>query len=143
MEAEFTEYPKTANPTVSTATATADVEFDNPCWYPFEFLATSQTNPGSDSYTGNNIVLSLTKFTIDPPRCKIVYECTSVVRSDGADSDISCDNLQKTGLFGDETAASGTLVFSTDLTDYKNQVYAPGVYVITIRGTATRSTDNE
>ena len=41
LEAEFSEYPKAVNPTVSTAETRANVEFDNPCWYPFEFEATS------------------------------------------------------------------------------------------------------
>ena len=82
VEAEFSEYPKSSNPTVSTAVATADVEFDNPCWYPFDFKATQQTNPAADSFSGENIVFTQTPFTMDPPRCKVTYECTSVVRVD-------------------------------------------------------------
>ena len=52
VEAEFVEYPKVDNPDVSTAKAEADVEFDNPCWYPFTFESTAQTSPGSNEYTG-------------------------------------------------------------------------------------------
>lgn len=32
LEAEFKDYPKRNNPTVSTAETRANVEFDNPCW---------------------------------------------------------------------------------------------------------------
>ena len=93
VEAEFTEYPLVDNLTVSTAVATADVEFDNPCLDPFTFETIGQNNPASDEYTGTNIVFTLTKFTIDPPRCKINYACTSVEKIGGANSDISCDEL--------------------------------------------------
>ena len=80
VEAEFAEYPKTDNPTVSTATATADVEFDNPCLDPFVFESTDQVNPSQTIYSDTQILFSLNRFTIDPPRCKIAYACTSVVR---------------------------------------------------------------
>ena len=93
VEASFTNYPISDNPNVSTAVAKADVEFDNPCLDPFTFEATPQTNPSSDAYSQDDIVFNLNIFTIDPPRCKILYSCTSVVRVDETDSDISCDDL--------------------------------------------------
>ena len=93
VEASFTNYPISDNPNVSTAVAKADVEFDNPCLDPFTFEATPQTNPPSDAYSQDDIVFNLNPFTIDPPRCKILYSCTSVVRVDETDSDISCDEL--------------------------------------------------
>ena len=107
VEASFTNYPISDNSNVSTAVAKADVGFNNPCLDPFTFLATPQqtnnlafgfdatiqTNPASDAYTEDDIVFNLIRFTIDPPRCKILYSCTSVLRVDGTDSDISCDNL--------------------------------------------------
>ena len=80
VEAEFAEYPKIGNPTVSTATATADVEFDNPCLDPFVFSTQSQVNPTQTIYSETPIVFTLSKFTIDPPRCKIAYNCVSVAR---------------------------------------------------------------
>ena len=80
VEAEFDEYPKTDNPTVSTAKATADVEFDNPCLDPFVFESTDQVNPSQTIYSDTQILFSLNRFTIDPQRCKIAYACTSVVR---------------------------------------------------------------
>ena len=59
VEASFAEYPINLNPDVSTAEASADLEFDNPCWYPFTFESTTQTNPDTDSYTGEDIVFTL------------------------------------------------------------------------------------
>ena len=93
VTAEFTEYPKADNPTVSTAKATADIEFDNPCFDPFELESTDQVNPTQTIYSDTPIVFSLNRFTIDPPRCKIEYACTSVVRQDGASSDIDCSTF--------------------------------------------------
>ena len=139
VEAEFAEYPKADYPTVSTAKAAADVEFDNPCLDPFEFESTDQVDPTQTVYSDTPIVFSLNRFTIDPPRCKIAYVCTSVVRSDGAASDIGCSDFTETGLFFDETKTEGTLSLQATESDYKNLVYAPGVYIVTITGTASRS----
>ena len=80
VEAEFADYPLASNPSVSTAAATADVEFDNPCLDPFVFESTAQTDPTQTAYSDTPIVFNLNRFTIDPPRCKIAYTCTSVVR---------------------------------------------------------------
>ena len=92
VEAEFADYPKADYPTVSTAKATADVEFDNPCLDPFEFESTDQVNPTQTNY-GETFVFSLNKFAIDPPRCKIVYDCTSVERVGGGSSKVGCANF--------------------------------------------------
>jgi len=119
--------------------ATADVEFDNPCHDPFVFESTAQTDPTQTAYSDTPIVLDLTKFTISPERCKIAYTCTNVVREDTAASDIACSDLISTGLFLDETATSGTLSLLAKESDYENLVYAPGVYIVTITGTASNS----
>ena len=139
VEAEFTNYPLSDNSSVSTAIATADVEFDNPCLDPFTFEATPQTNPPSDAYSQDDIVFNLNKFTIDPPRCKILYSCTGVVRVDGADSDIICEDLQVTGLFVTEQETTGTLSLTATSDNYTDMDYAPGTYTVTITGTATKS----
>ena len=45
------------------------------------------------------------------------------------------------GLFGDEQAIGGTIIFSATSEHYKDLVYAPGTYRVTITGTASRLTD--
>ena len=47
------------------------------------------------------------------------------------------------GLFGNEQAIGGTITFSATSDQYKDLVYEPGTYRVTITGTATRSTDQE
>ena len=61
------------------------------------------------------------------------------MRVGGADSDISCDDLQETGLFETEQATTGTLALTATLDNYTDMDYAPGTYTVTIIGTATKS----
>ena len=100
---------------------------------------TTQTDPTQTAYSDTPIVFNLNRFTINPERCKIAYACTSVVRQDGAASNIGCNDLDQTGLFLDETATSGSLSLLATESDYENLVYAPGVYIVTITGTASKS----
>ena len=117
LEAHFVNYPPADNPTVATASATADIEFNNPCWDPFEFAAVAQSGSLTDNYTGNELLFTLDRFTMDPPRCKIRYECTGVARTDGADSMISCADFAFDGLY-DGQATDGQLTFEADSNDY-------------------------
>ena len=91
-------------------------------------------------YSDDDVVFTLTKFTIEPIRCKIVYECTSVVRVDEADSKISCSNFVFDGTY-DNQATDGKLTFSADQDDYLTKKYPPGEYTVTITGTADKSID--
>jgi hypothetical protein len=57
-----------------------------------------------------------------------------VTRKDEADSKISCDFLTATGpLFGKDGVAN-TLAYSANISVYDD--IAPGIYVVTIEGTA-------
>ena len=99
VEAELTLYSPNANPTVTTAEAKADIFFDNPCEDPFTFAPTAQTNPDSDNYSGEDIVFTLNQFSITPNKCKVEYECTSIVRvADGDSTMITCDAVNFDGI---------------------------------------------
>ena len=111
LEAEFTEYPKIDNPTVSTGYTEADVSFNNPCWYPSTFSKTAQTDPDDHRYTNDDVVFTLNPFTIEPVRCQVIYECTSVVRVDGAASTIGCADFVFDGTYNNQ-ATDGKLTFS-------------------------------
>ena len=70
-------------------------------------------------------MFTLTKFTIEPARCKISYACTSVARVDGNASKIECSDFVFDGLY-DGDAGDGILTFSADQTDYVSETYPPG-----------------
>ena len=140
MEAEFTEYPKVDNPTVSIGYTEADISFNNPCWYPSTFSKTAQTDPDDHRYTNDDVVFTLNPFTIEPERCQVIYECTEVVRVDGTPSEIGCANFVFDGTY-DNQATDGKLTFSADQDDYLTQKYPPGEYTVTITGTVDKSVD--
>ena len=56
----------------------------------------------------------------------------------GDDSTISCSDLTFDGVFDDQ-ATDGKLTFSADSQDYIDETYKPGVYEVTITGTAVGS----
>ena len=83
---------------------------------PFTFESNGQTDPASDKYTGNDIIYTLTPFTITPAYCEISYACDSITFENAATSSITCDDLTAAGeLFG-ETGAGGSLTYSIDKT---------------------------
>ena len=75
---------------------------------------------------------------MDPSRCKVSYECTSVVRVDGFESKIKCEDFDFDGLY-DGGSSDGILTFVADSNDYESMNYPPGVYTVTITGTAIKS----
>ena len=95
LTAEFTRFPQAANSDAPSVTQMNYVNFIDPCMSPFTFASTSQTSPGSDKYSGNELVFTLNPFTITPLICEVEYTCTSVQREDdeNAASDISCSDL--------------------------------------------------
>ena len=106
--------------TASTVTAEGDITFKDPCVDTFGFSSTSQTNPASDNYSGNNIVFTLTPFTLDPSDlCTVTYSCKSVSNVSN-DSSIGCDNLVTAGKPFDSASADvgGTITVSVDTEDY-------------------------
>ena len=65
--------------------------------------------------------------------------CTNVVRVDGAASKISISDFDFDGNF-DMQPTDGILTFNADSNDYVSDTYPPGVYTVTITGTASGST---
>lgn len=127
---------------MSTAFTEADIEFNNPCWYPFDFQSAAQTSPAADKYSDTTLVVTLNKFMIDPPRCKVAYECSNVERVDGTESKITCADILADGTFNsNEQLLDGTFSFVADYNDYLSGKYPPGVYTVTIKGTASKSID--
>ena len=89
---------------------TAKVTFIDPCLAPFTFTSETQTNPDSDKFTGDDIVFTLSPFTITPTICEITYVCTSVAKTNPSEaSSIGCADLSNGGVVTD-----GKLIFSTD-----------------------------
>ena len=60
-----------------------------------------------------------------------------MLQGDG-DSSITCSDLTFDGVF-DGQATDGKLTFSADSQDYIDETYVPGVYEVTITGTAVGS----
>ena len=75
---------------------------------------------------------------MDPQRCQVTYQCSSVEREDTTPSSISCSNLVFDGVF-DNQSSDGILTFTASSDDYINDIYTPGVYIVTITGTAVGS----
>ena len=136
VEAEFIAWPLATYPTVSTAMASADVLFGDPCLVPRVFDATAQNDPSPDSFSGDDIVFELVKFTISPFRCRVEYACTSVERVDGDPSSITCDDFSFDGIY-DGQKSDGKLTFRATTEDYLGGVFDRGQYTVTITGTAT------
>ena len=103
---------------------------------------TTQTSPASDAYTGNDIIYTLTPFTIAPSTCSVAYTCDSVVRQDGEDASypdslLNCDYFEKNGLFNDDASGTASTLIGVAIESfYKNGSAPPGVYVVTIKGKA-------
>ena len=135
---EFSLFPQATNPDAPSFSPTNDIEFIDPCISPFTFTTTSQTSPGFDKYSGNQIVFSLTPFTITPTICEVEYTCISVVKDDdiNAISDINCSDLTSAANF---ELVDGKLTFSANSDDYENMRVTPGNYEVTITGTAVTS----
>ena len=75
---------------------------------------------------------------MDPQICEVTYQCTSVEREDTDPSSISCSNLVFDGVF-DNQPSDGILTFTASSDDYINNIYTPGVYIVTITGIADGS----
>ena len=90
----------------------------------------------SDNFSGSPIAINLTPFTITPLRCKVSYACTGVAKEGSATSSIDCDSLTFDGGVNDDDLE---LSFTASSTEYENGDFTPGVYTITITGTADGS----
>lgn len=136
VTAELANYP--ASTGASSKTAAGTIEFIDPCIDPFTFAPTAQTSPGSDNFSGTDIVFTLTDFTITPARCLLSYACTAVSESGEATSSIACGDFEGGAAIG----ADGELVFSASGADY-GAPYRPGTYTVTVTATVLGVTSPE
>ena len=106
----------------------------NPCLTPFSFTDEDQTNPAEYRYTGVDLDIPITPFTVTPARCTVTYSCSSVVLAGGV-SNIDCDDL----VYDD---ANKKFVFNGDTSKYTDGVapWIPGTYTVNIDGTVDNST---
>lgn len=58
-----------ANSGAPSATAASTVNYLNACLSPTNFSAVSQPVPEPDSFSGDDIIVELTAFTITPSNC--------------------------------------------------------------------------
>lgn len=130
---ELTDYRKADFPGASSKTAEGELNFGNGCFEPEEFLATVQTNMESDKFSGTTRIFTLNPFTIVPVECKITYACTNVVQEGNAQSSIGCSDL-----IGDLNV-DRQLAFTATRENYINSDYEPGLYTVTLTGTAVKS----
>jgi hypothetical protein len=74
----------------------------------------------------------LNPFDIIPAACTVSYTCTSVARKDGGATQMTCDNFE---------LIDGKLTITPTEQDYtdSDSIITPGVYVVTITGTADES----
>ena len=146
LKAVLADWPKATYPGVTESSVTKTISFNDPCDDPFTFSANDQTDPANYLYDGT-LEFALTQFTITPSICEVEYTCDSIARSDGlTNTYLPCSALTFDGVIDESTDANndvtdGKLTFSATADDYTNNVYPPGEYVVTIKGTTTDSGD--
>ena len=124
---ELEDYPQN-DPVETTGTIT----FVNPCKVPTLFSSSQQTNPAADKYTGVAIVAQLTPFNITPLTCTVTYTCTNVVRKDSTATQMTCSDFTFDPI-------TSQLSLTANSADYESGKFKPGVFVVTITGTADGS----
>ena len=123
--------------TASTFTSEGDITFVDPCTLA-TFPDTTQTSLGDYAYLGEDLVFTLTPFTIYPAGlCTATYSCTGISFNGSPATGISCSDLTANGqLFVPGSATEGgTLTLNLDSTAYQTGSYLPGTYMVTIQGT--------
>ena len=131
------------HPTAQTVTASSTITFNDPCDDPFSFSSTAQTDPARYAYQGS-ATFELTPFSIDPSFCPVSYACTSVVRDDGqTNTYIDCADFSNAGTLVNGSSGKPELSFTATEQQYIDGDVVPGVYTVTITGTATDSGDTQ
>ena len=121
----------------------ANILFNDPCRTPVSlFESTQLDSTKSDKYSGVPVVFQSTRFDIDPPQCRVTYECTSVTYDDNQSSVIDCSDFTFDGDFnGDNTDGQLSITVTSDKFIDTNNSYPVGDYFILITGTAVDSQD--
>lgn len=121
---------------MTTATKSTTIDFNDACLDPFDFNtdSVSQSDATPNKYTGTEISVPVSLYTIEPVQCAVSYSCQSVTRTDGQPSQVSCSDF-----IVDETAGVWSFAITAHSDKYTNQVWDPAVYSITIAGTAVKS----
>ena len=98
--AEFAAWPQSTYPTASKQCPTNNINFNNACLLPRNFASTAQDDI-EDDYSETAVTWTLNKFTIEPTKCKVKYECVDpVVRVDGSiDHTMMCSDFNFDGTF--------------------------------------------
>ena len=68
----------------------------------------------------------------------MTYTCASVARKDGQSTSMTCSDFNIDGSFNGDNS-DGQLSLTVDEDDYVNNVFVPGVFVVTVTGTADAS----
>ena len=80
--ATLVNYPVDTFATAPSAENGANILFDDPCNSLVSLFASTQLDAmKTDNYSGVPVVFQLIPFDIDPPQCRVTYECTSVTDS--------------------------------------------------------------
>jgi hypothetical protein len=97
----------------------------------------STPNPVADNFSGIQIIVQLTEFTVQPSRCEVSYSCTSVSRKDGVPitSTLGCSDITLDGDI-DGIGNDGQLIITASEDDYTSGKIVPGTYVVEITGTS-------
>lgn len=96
VDATLTSYPPAEYASVTTATKSTTIDFNDACLDPFDFNtdSVSQSNATPNLYDGVTITVPVSPYTISPEQCVIEYSCFSVQRKDDPEpSQISCSDF--------------------------------------------------
>lgn len=108
-----------------TASVEFTITFDSPCDKAglTQIIATQQTNPAPDQYTGQDVVFTYNPFQTIPSYCQLTVECEQVSPENAF---IPCKNLD----------SNGQIKYNFPFQRYTNRDVPPGSYVITFSVTS-------
>ena len=134
VSASLSDYPQ-----IPAVTAPLEIDYVDPCLNPFDLKPESQTDI-TDNFSGTAKTFTLNKFTVDPSRCDITYECNSVSKEPqrGGEKVLTCSDINFDGTFnGDPT--DGKFTFTATGTEYEAGTLTPGQITVEICGTVTEA----
>ena len=124
MTAAFSEY------LTITSTASATIEFMDPCPSPESVNSVPQTNPADYLYTGQSpkMLFTLTPFIVEPPVCTFAYSCVMTAGPAGMPDLCALTDGDSHGVF--DPITGNYEFYSIDMANY-----VPGQYTFEITGT--------